>query len=103
MYVNPETGASALEPYCFSVRMLRPAEEIGLKLTSASSIFHVIDGEGESQIGDLPLSWESGDVMAAPSQLRVRHRNRSPTRPAFLLQVDNSPLQHKLGWYRELP
>jgi gentisate 1,2-dioxygenase len=101
MYVNPETGTSALEPYCFSVRMLRPAEEIRLKLTSASSIFHVIDGEGESQIADLSLSWESGDVMAAPSQTAVRHRNRSPKRPAFLLQVDNSPLQHKLGWYRE--
>jgi gentisate 1,2-dioxygenase len=103
MYVNPETGSSALEPYCFSVRMLRPAEELELTLTSASAVFHVIDGEGESQIGDLTASWEPKDVMAAPSQIAVRHRNRSTTRAAFLLQVDNSPLQHKLGWYREFP
>ena len=102
MYINPETGSSALEPYCFSVRMLRPGEEVTVKLTSASAIFHVIDGIGKSLIGDLDARWEAGDVLAAPSQTPVRHRNRSTTKPAFLLQVDNSPLQHKLGWYREL-
>ena len=48
MYANPETGATVLEPYCFSVRMLRPGEEIALKLTSASAIFHVIEGRWRS-------------------------------------------------------
>jgi gentisate 1,2-dioxygenase len=101
MYVNPETGATVLEPYCFSVRMLRPGEEIAPKLTSASAIFHVIEGIGESLVGEMTASWERGDVIAAPSQIPVRHRNLSTTKPAFLLQVDNAPLQHKLGWYRE--
>jgi gentisate 1,2-dioxygenase len=45
--------------------------------------------------------WERGDVIAVPSQTSATHRNWSATNPAFLLQVDNSPLQHKLGWYRE--
>ena len=101
MYVNPETGATVVEPYCFSVRMLRPGEEVSPKLTSASAIFHVIEGVGESSIADMAMSWERGDVIAAPSQTEARHRNRSTTTPAFLLQVDNAPLQHKLGWYRE--
>jgi gentisate 1,2-dioxygenase len=102
MYVNPETGATVLEPYCFSVRMLRPGEEIAPKLTSASGVFHVIEGSGESFVGEMTTNWERGDVIAAPSQTSVRHRNLSATKPAFLLQVDNAPLQHKLGWYREL-
>jgi gentisate 1,2-dioxygenase len=103
MYTNPETGEHVLEPYRFSVRMLRPGEEIAPQLSSASAIFHVIEGTGESHVGDSSMSWQQGDVMAAPSQIAVRHRNRSSTKPAFLLQVDNSPLQHKLGWYREFP
>jgi gentisate 1,2-dioxygenase len=101
MYANPETGASVLEPYCFSVRMLRAGEEIAPKLTSASAIFHIIEGIGESLVGDMTMRWERADIIAAPSQTPVRHRNLSTTKPAFLLQVDNAPLQHKLGWYRE--
>lgn len=101
MYVSPETGATVLEPYCFSVRMLRPGEEIAPKLTSASAIFHVIEGMGESLVGDMTTRWERADIIAVPSQTPVRHRNSSPTKPAFLLQVDNAPLQQKLGWYRE--
>jgi gentisate 1,2-dioxygenase len=101
MYVNPETGATVLEPYSFSVRMLRPGEEIAPNLTSASSVFHVIEGAGESRVGEMKTNWERGDVIAAPSQTPVRHKNLSARRPAFLLQVDNAPLQHTLGWYRE--
>jgi gentisate 1,2-dioxygenase len=101
MYVNPETGATVLEPYCFSVRMLRPGEEVSPRLTSASAIFHVIEGEGESSVGDLRINWAKGDVIAVPSQTPASHRNRSTTTPVFLLQIDNAPLQHKLGWYRE--
>jgi len=103
MYANPETGASVLEPYNYSARLLRPGEEVAPPLTSASAVFHVVGGEGESQIGEHVFAWQQGDVIAAPSQLAVRHRNRSRTRSAYLLQVDNAPLQSKLGWYREWP
>jgi gentisate 1,2-dioxygenase len=101
MYINPESGATALEPYCFSVRMLRPGEEVAPRLTSASTVLHVIEGRGESLVGQETMTWEKGDVIAAPSQLQLRHRNRSAKNPAFVLQIDNAPLQHKMGWYRE--
>ena len=101
MYVNPETGASVLEAYCYSVRLLRPDEEVVPMLTSASAIFHVVSGDGESEIDGHSFTWQQGDVIAIPSQLAVRHCNRSRKRPAYLLHVDNSPLQSKLGWYRE--
>ncbi len=103
MYANPQTGASVLEPYCYSARLLRPGEEVVTTLSSASAVYHVVSGDGESEIGGRSFSWQQGDVIAVPSQLPVRHRNRSSTRPAYLLQVDNSPLQFKLGWYREWP
>ncbi len=45
---SPETGATVLEPYCFSVRMLRPGEEIAPKADVGQRNFHVIEGNGES-------------------------------------------------------
>ncbi len=101
MYANPETGASVLEPYGYSARLLRPSEEVAPMLTSASAVYHVVSGQGESEVGGRTFSWEQGDVIAVPSQTKVRHRNGSASRAAYLLQVDNAPLQSKLGWYRE--
>jgi gentisate 1,2-dioxygenase len=103
MYVNPETGASVLEAYCYSARMLRPGEEVVPTLSSASAVYHVVSGECESEIGGRTFACQQGDVIALPSQVPLRLRNRSSSRPAYLLQVDNSPLQSKLDWYREWP
>jgi hypothetical protein len=38
-----------------------------------------------------------------PTFAQVTHRNRSMRQPAFLLQVDDGPLQSKLGFYEEEP
>jgi gentisate 1,2-dioxygenase len=101
MFVNPESGASLLETMCFSVRMLRPGEEISVPRRSASAIFQILEGEGESVIDDQAFSWNPHDTVACPTFAQVTHRNASNSRPAFLLQVDDGPLQHKLGFYEE--
>jgi len=50
MFVNPESGASLLETLTFSVRLLRPAEEICEPKRSPSAIFYALEGEGQSEI-----------------------------------------------------
>lgn len=99
MYVNPETGATALETLCFSIRLLRPGEETVLPRTSASHVFHVFEGEGESEIDGQAFPWSVHDTLAAPTFATIRHRNRSARRPAVLFEVDDAPLQHKLGFF----
>jgi gentisate 1,2-dioxygenase len=103
MYVNPETGASALETYGFSARLLRPGEEISPAKRSASGVVFVIDGEGESDVDGQSFHWERCDVVAIPTFAALRHRNRSASRGAYLLEIDDAPLQHKLGYYEEAP
>lgn len=102
MYVNPETGQSALAAYNFSARMLRPGEEIVVQPVSACAVVHVIDGAGESEIDDRTIAWEKGDVISIPTYARVRHRNRSTRSPAFLMQVDDSPFQHSVGRFKQV-
>jgi gentisate 1,2-dioxygenase len=103
MFVNPESGASLLETMCFSVRMLRPGEEIVVPRRSASAVFQILEGEGESIIDDQAFSWGTHDTVACPTFAQVTHRNASNRKPAFFLQVDDAPLQSKLGFYEEEP
>jgi len=101
MFVNPESGASLLETMCFSMRMLRPAEEVVVPRRSTSTVFQILDGEGECIIDDRGFSWGQHDTIASPTFAQVTHRNASNRKPAFLLQVDDGPLQSKLGFYEE--
>jgi gentisate 1,2-dioxygenase len=103
MFVNPESGTSLLETMCFSVRMLRPGEEVFVPRRSASAVFQILEGEGESVIDDRPFPWSAHDTIACPTFAQVTHRNTSTKQPAFLLQVDDAPLQSKLGFYEEEP
>ena len=101
MFVNPESGASLLETMSFSVRMLRPGEEVVVQRRSASAVFQGLEGEGESIIDDQAFSWNAHDTIACPTFAQVTHRNGSNRKPVFLLQVDDGPLQSKLGFYEE--
>jgi gentisate 1,2-dioxygenase len=103
MFVNPESGASLLETMCFSVRMLRPGEEVAVPRRSASAIFQILEGAGECIIDDRQFSWSAHDTIACPTFAQVTHRNTSTRAPAFLLQVDDGPTQSKLGFYEEEP
>ena len=103
MFVNPESGASLLETMCFSVRMLRPGEDVFVPRRSASAVFQILEGEGESVIDDRSFSWSAHDTVACPTFAEVTHRNRSTKEPAFVLQVDDGPMQSKLGFYEEEP
>lgn len=103
MYVNPESGQSALETLCFSARLIRPGEEVVTTLTSASKVLHVIEGEGQVEIEGETFNCETGDVVAVPTFTSMRLVNPSKSKPLFLFQSDDSPLQHKLGYYEERP
>ena len=102
MYVNPETGENLLKPFSYSVGMLRSGETVEPPVTSATSTLLVQDGRGQSEIDGETFDWEKSDAMAVPCFGHVRHTNTSTKEPAFLLQVDDAPLMHKLGYYQEL-
>jgi len=102
-YVNPETGRECMPILGFSALMLRPGEEMRPVRRSASNGYLVVAGKGETEIDGTTLVWEENDVFAAPTHAAIRHRNASSTAPAFLIQIDDAPVQRKLGFYEEFP
>ncbi|EHP41088.1 gentisate 1,2-dioxygenase [Cupriavidus basilensis OR16] len=100
-YVNPETGDSCLPMLGFTAMMLAPGQAWQAPLNSASAVFHVIEGNGESQVDDHTFDWMAGDTFSATTFARISHRCAEGGRPAFLIRVDDTPLQRKLGFYQE--
>jgi gentisate 1,2-dioxygenase len=98
-YVNPQTGAECLPVLGFSAIMLRPGETAKPQRRSASAVFHVVEGEIEAEIDDVVLYGGESDTVAVPTHAAVKLANRSAQKPAFLFQVDDAPMQRKLGFY----
>ena len=98
-YVNPETGAECLPVLGFSAIMLRPGEVAKPPRRSASAVLRVVEGEVEAQIDGVTLRADESDSMAVPTHAEVRIANQSARKSAFLFQVDDAPMQRKLGFF----
>ncbi|MCX7264582.1 MAG: cupin domain-containing protein [Betaproteobacteria bacterium] len=98
-YVNPETGQPCLPTLGFSAQLLRQGEDFSPRRRSASSVVHVIEGHGQSEIDGVSLHWSEGDTLAVPTHAQVTHRAQNGQ--AFLFHVDDAPMQRALGFYQE--
>ena len=100
-YVNPETGQECMPVLGFSALMLRPGETARPARRSASAVLHCIEGEGEVLVDGERLKFAESDTIAIPTHADVEISNGSAKQPAFLFQVDDAPMQRKLGFYEE--
>ena len=100
-YVNPETGEPCMPVLGFSAMMLRPGETIKPNRRSSSAVLHVVEGEAQAEIDGVTLDISESDTAAVPTHARVTIANRSRTKPAFIFQVDDAPMQRKLGFFQE--
>ncbi|MCK9914017.1 cupin domain-containing protein [Microbacteriaceae bacterium K1510] len=98
-YVNPETGVECLPVLGFSAIMLRPGETAAPPRRSASAVLHVVEGEVQAAVDGVSLNADTSDTLAVPTHAKVRIANRSAQKPAFLFQVDDAPMQRKLGFF----
>jgi len=100
-YVNPRTGTFPLRTMGCEARWLRPEESTSAERRTSSGVFHVIEGRGESRIGDETFAWEPGDCVVSPPWHWVQHRNLSTSAPACLFQFDDEPALRALGLFLE--
>ena len=98
-YVNPETGEPCLPTLGFSAQQLRDGETITMPRRSASSVLHVIEGRGESEIDGVTIRWSEADTIAVPTHARVTHRASGGD--AYFFVVDDAPAQRALGFYED--
>ena len=62
------------------------------------TIFSVVEGEGESVIGDKTFRWKKRDHFVVPSWASVVHKAKSE---AVLFSFSDRPVQEKLDLWRE--
>lgn len=99
-YVNPETGGSCLPTLGFCATLLQPGKCYLLPRRSASAVFHVIEGVGRTIVNGVSIDWSVGDVFSAPAFAEISHVAGGNS-PAFLMRIDDAPLQIRLGFYEE--
>jgi gentisate 1,2-dioxygenase len=99
-YVNPKTGAPPLATMGCEAQWLRPGERTRAERRTASAVFHVIEGEGESRVGEAIFAWSAGDTFAAPPWTWIEHRNPARSQ-ACLFQYNDEPAVRALGLWEE--
>jgi len=100
-HVNPRTGEAPLRTMGSEARWLRPGEESRPERRTGSEVVYVIEGQGESRVGDAVLPWEPGDVFVVPPWHWTQHRNRSGSAPAGLFHLNDEPAVRALGLWQE--
>jgi gentisate 1,2-dioxygenase len=98
------SGGPPLPTMGADAHWLRPGERARAGRSTASRVFHVIEGRGESRIGDTELAWEAGDTFVAPPWHWIEHDNGSTAEPACLFSFNDEPAIRALGlWQEERP
>ncbi len=97
-FVNPVTGGPPM-PMIGTFIQLLPAGFSGEPYRSTdATIYCVVEGEGESKIGDVTLQWKARDIFVAPSWYPVSHKTSGG---AVLFSASDRPVQQAFGIWRE--
>ncbi|GKT71384.1 gentisate 1,2-dioxygenase [Colletotrichum tofieldiae] len=69
--------------------------------SEASSVYHVIEGSGQTQIGDKIFVWKKGDTFCIPTWYPYQHSvDKGLKTAAYLYRFDDIPMLKSLGFYR---
>lgn len=97
-YVNPATGGHVTPTMAAFIQLLPAGFETTVYRSTDATTFAVVEGEGETQVGDVRLRWGPRDVFIVPSWLPVVHRAEND---AVLFSFSDRATQEALGLWRE--
>jgi gentisate 1,2-dioxygenase len=98
-YINPLTGGTSMALIdCFLVQLDAGASTLPFR-TSASSVCCVVEGVGESQVGNATIHWKKRDIFTLPHGNRIVHKSIGGG--ARLFQVSDRDIYARLGLLRE--
>lgn len=105
-YANPLTGGPTMPTIGCRVQWLSPGEATRPRRHTSSAIYHVVQGQGVTTVGEKKgagedLTWGLRDCFFVPSRKWHQHRNTSKKEPAIVFSVTDRPALEGLGLYRE--
>ncbi|HEX5864822.1 MAG TPA: gentisate 1,2-dioxygenase [Casimicrobiaceae bacterium] len=97
-YSNPATGGYPMPTMGAFIQLL-PAGFKGQPYRSTDgTVYCVVEGRGESRVGESVFAWEPHDIFVVPSWCKVSHRADDE---AVLFSYSDRPVQKVLGLWRE--
>lgn len=96
-YIDPVTGRAPYTTMTFFAQLLRPGERTLAQRQSASLIFTVFSGTGQTLIGGKPFDWEPFDTFCVPGGEWFEHVNCD--QDAILFVSSDEPALKALGFY----
>ena len=97
-YVNPATGDHAMPTMATFMQLLPKGFASRRYRSTDSTVFTVVEGEGETRIGDAVFAWREHDIFVVPSWTPTSHH---PKGEAVLFSFSDRPVHEKLGLWRE--
>jgi gentisate 1,2-dioxygenase len=98
-YINPLSGGTAMELIdCFLVQLDAGQTTLPFR-TNASSVCCVIEGSGESQVGNDTIRWRKRDIFTLPQGNRIIHKSVGAS--ARLFVVSDRDIYARLGLLKE--
>jgi 1-hydroxy-2-naphthoate dioxygenase len=99
-FADPLTGGPTLMTVDCEMQLLRPHWSGASHRHTHAAIYHVVEGEGVSTVGEARIEWGPGDTFVVPIWARHAHENRSSA-PAVLFSISDKPVMKALGFDRE--
>jgi gentisate 1,2-dioxygenase len=100
-YTNPLDGGPVMPTLGCTIQMLRPGERTQPHRHTSSAVYHVVEGQGRTIVGDAAFDWTEKDVFCVPNWAPHAHENTSTTAPAFLFSFTDVPVLRALDLFRE--
>lgn len=97
-FINPATGGFPMPTLAIFVQQLSAGFETSAYRSTESTVFLVVEGEGESRIGGATFAWKPHDVLVVPTWQEVVHRSSAKS---ILFSVSDKPIQQSIGLWRE--
>jgi gentisate 1,2-dioxygenase len=98
-YANPLDGGAVvptMDAYMIDLAKDKDTEAVR---STANALCIVIEGEGESRIGDKTHAWSKRDIFTVPHWTWASHRAASE--PARLIMITDREVLKRLGYLRE--
>ena len=97
-YVNPATGDYAMPTIGAFIQLLPGGFASAPYRATDGTVYSVVEGEGETVMGEVAFRWKPRDVFVVPSWRQHVHRAASE---AVLFSFSDRPVQDELGLWRE--
>ena len=66
---------------------------------TSSAVYHIIEGAGQSRVGEQSITWKQGDTFCIPAWTEYQHFADGDAR-VYFYRFDDKPMLRALGLYR---